>query len=129
MRYAFTFAKVAPALLGIAGITPAGAYVDVDTDTLAIHFGPWSLTTPVANIAEATTTGPYHWWKAIGARLSLSDRGVTFGSTTTAGTCIAFHHPVPALDPFHLLRHPSATVTVTDPAALTAHLNRLVAAR
>ncbi|WNV88392.1 hypothetical protein [Umezawaea sp. Da 62-37] len=127
MRYAFAFAKAAPAVLGIAGITPSRSYLDVDEDTLTIHFGPWTLTTPVSNIAEATTTGPYHWWKAIGVRLSVSDRGLTFGSTTEAGTCIAFHTPVTAIDPFHLLRHPSVTVTVADPPALTAHLNGLVA--
>ena len=33
-----------------------------------------------------------------------------------------FARPVPALDPLGLLRHPGATLTVEDPAALVAAL-------
>ena len=36
--------------------------------------------------------------------------------------CIAFHEPVPALVPGSAIRHPAATVTVSDPQALAAAL-------
>jgi len=32
--------------------------------------------------------------------------------------CLQFGDPVPALDPFGLIRHPDPTVTITDPAGL-----------
>ncbi|WP_060711281.1 hypothetical protein [Pseudonocardia sp. HH130629-09] len=62
--------------------------------------------------------------KALGARLSLADRGVTFGSATERGVCIRFHRPVPALDPFGTLRHPGITVTIADPERLVAAVER-----
>jgi len=101
------------------GITPPRARVTVTDDDLDIIFGPWSLTTPLANVAGAAVTGPYTIPKVIGPpRLSLADRGITFGSNHHHGVCIRFHEPVPALFPVGVLKHPSATVTVQEPARL-----------
>lgn len=55
--------------------------------------------------------------------------GVTFGTGTTAGVCLRFGTPVPGLAPGRWLRHPAATVTVTDPDALLAALRRTPADR
>jgi len=110
--------------LALIGVRPETATVLVDTDTFAIRFGPWRLTTTRANLRDARIVGPFRWWRAIGPRLSLVDRGVTFGTSTRSGVCVRFAIPVPALLPGRWLAHPGATVTVADPEGLVASLNR-----
>lgn len=111
-----------PALL--VGVTPRTTGVEVGDD-LVIRFGPWSLRTPVDNIADVEATGGYSWIKTVGPpRLSRRDRGITFATTTERGVCIRFRDPVPAALPVPLLRHEAATVTVADPDALIEALAR-----
>ncbi len=106
------------------GVTPATTRVTVDDTVLAIRFGPWSLTLPLANVAGAQVTGPYSFLRTAGpARLSLADRGVTFATSAGPGLCIRFHEPVPAIEPSGRLRHPGATVTVADPEGLARRLS------
>lgn len=101
------------------GVTSDTAFVEVDDDIFSAHFGWFRVTTPVNNITGVRRTGPYLAVKAIGPRLSLADRGVTFGSSARAGVCLTFRHPVTALfGP--LVRHPGLTVTVAEPDALVA---------
>jgi len=110
--------------LAALGVDPAGAVVEVDEAELTVRFGPWRLRTPRSNITGTSVTGPYHAYRAIGVRFSLSDRGITFGSTTDSGLCIEFAEPVPVrfLDLQLPLRHPNVTVTVADPEALRRSL-------
>jgi hypothetical protein len=44
----------------------------------------------------------------------MTDRGLTFGTTTEGGVCLTFDQPVTGLDPLGVLRHPGLTVTVDD---------------
>lgn len=107
----------------LAGVTPGNARVELDDRHLTVRFGRWTLRTPLANVANAQITGPYTWWKVAGpAHLSLADGGITFATTTAGGACLSFHEPVPALVPGSAIRHPAATVTVSDPRALAAAL-------
>ncbi len=107
------------------GVTPERAEVRVGADEVHVRFGPWSLTTRLDNIVDASVTGPYRWWKVAGpARLSLADRGVTFATSTGPGVCVRFREPMGAIDPMHVIRHPGMTVTVADPEALVAALSR-----
>lgn len=111
-------AKLRPTA-ALFGVTPRTARVELDDLHLRVRFGPWRLLTPVTNIAAAERSGPYAWWKVAGPpRLSLSDRGVTFATTTRQGVCLRFHRPVPALLPASLVKHPGATITVADPDEL-----------
>ncbi len=115
-RFDFSFdPRFVPFLFGL-GVTPRTAFVVLTAhDRLLARFGPWRVLTPLENVREICVTGPYRWWKAIGPRGSMVDRGATFGTTTAAGVCVLFHDPVPALDPFRVLHHPGLTVTVADP--------------
>lgn len=107
------------------GITPTTARVAVTDDELLVRFGPWRLRTPLANVSGTQESGDYAWLRTAGpAHLSLVDRGVTFATTSRRGLCVSFHEPVRAIEPTGLLRHPGATLTVTDPAALAAALAR-----
>lgn len=114
VRFDFAFAGIHRPLLATVGVTPATAEVVLTDDRLVARFGPWLCTTPYGNITDACVTGPYTAVKAIGARLSLTDSGLTFGTNTDAGVCISFDRPVRGLDPLGVLRHPGLTVTVTD---------------
>jgi hypothetical protein len=118
-RFDFEIATtLAPAAL-VFGVVPWTAQVRVGADDLEVRFGLWHLRTPLSNVANATVTGPYRWWRIAGpARLSLADGGLTLATTTRRGVCIQFHDPVPGLLPVGAVRHPAVTVTVSDPEAL-----------
>ncbi|MEV4843315.1 hypothetical protein AB0K20_08875 [Micromonospora matsumotoense] len=122
-RFAFRFDPTFRVPLALLGIRPQTCVVLLDDEELVIRFGRWGLRTARANVVGAQQGGPYRWWRAVGPHLSLADRGVTFGTGTTAGVCLRFGTPVPGLAPGRWLRHPAATVTVTDPAALLAALH------
>ena len=84
-------------------------------DRLVACFGPWVCHTATSNVGAVSLTGPYHWYRAIGPRLSLADHGLTFGTTTTRGVCLQLRDPVPGIDPLGLIRHPNLTLTIADP--------------
>ncbi|WP_406316200.1 hypothetical protein OHA77_04000 [Streptosporangium sp. NBC_01639] len=106
------------------GVVPGRAFALVENDTFTVRFGHWLLCTPLTNVAGTTLTGPYAAWRVLGPRLSLADRGVTFGTNPRRGVCVRFHTPVPALLPVALLGHPDATLTVADPEGLARALEQ-----
>ena len=121
-RFAFLHDPRFAGLLRVVGVTPTTAWVEVDEEELRVRFGRLGLRTPRDNVVGVEVTGPYRWYRAIGPRLSLADHGVTFGTATHGGACVCFHEPVPAL--LGARRgHPSATLTVADPAGLAAALS------
>lgn len=126
--FPFAFSLLARALLRVLAVRPGSCELRVGDDTLGVRFGPWRLSTPLGNIDTAEITGPYRAWKVLGPRLSLADRGLTFGTNAVAGVCIGFHRPVPGLEPTGRLRHPTLTVTVADPQLLIDRLHRHLAA-
>ena len=105
-------------------VHPEACSARIEHDQLSVLFGRWSLTTPVANIADVTVTGPYTWWKVAGpAHLSMADRGVTFATTDERGVCISFVEPVAAIEPSGMITHPNLTVTVADVNGFVDALN------
>jgi hypothetical protein len=105
------------------GITPRTARVLVGKGELLAKFGPWRVHTALDNIVGTTPTGPYTFIKTGGpARLSFTDRGLTFATNGDHGLCIEFAVPVTGLDPTGLLKHPGLTVTVADIPGLAAAL-------
>ncbi len=105
------------------GITPRTALVQVTDDELSVRFGLWRLRTPRVNISGAELTGGFSFVKTAGPpHLSFTDHGVTFATNGDRALCLRFHEPVKALDPTGRLRHPGATLTVTDPVALAERL-------
>ena len=83
-------------------------------------FGFLRVETSVANVTGAHITSGYRWWTAAGARRSLADDGLTFGTNADRGVCVHFREKVPS----RLRRggHSAITVTVADPDALVAAL-------
>lgn len=120
-RFPFRFdPRFVPLLAGM-GVVRRTSGVVVDDHRLDVRFGLLRVTTPIGNIEDVRITRGYRWYRAIGARLSFTDRGATFGTNTEAGVCVCFREPVAALFG-DLLPHPALTVTVEDPQALIAAL-------
>jgi hypothetical protein len=123
VMFVFAFEPRFKPLLACAGITPARARVEVTDTQVIATFGSWTCATPRSNVKEICATGPYRWFKAIGVRGSLADRGLTFGSTTAGGVCLLFHEPVRGIEPTGRFRHPGLTVTVADVDGLVRALS------
>ena len=119
----FVFDSRYAPLLKAGRITPARASLRLDDDELHVRFGIFTLTTPRSNIAGASLTGPHQPLKAIGVRMSLSDRGLTFGTSVERTVCMLFHSPVRAR-PFDIASHPGLTVSVERPHDLVALINK-----
>lgn len=124
-RFEFRFDPPFRLPLALLGVRPETARVELGPDEFTVRFGPWRLRTGRSNVTGAEPGGPYRWWRAIGPRLSLADGGVTFGSSVSAGICVRFAEPVPALAPGPWLRHPAVTVTVADPDGLLRALTEV----
>jgi hypothetical protein len=122
-RFEFTFDRAHRLAALPFGVGPSSAHVEVTTvdgeRVLTARFGPWCVTTPVANVAGTTVSGPYSLVKTAGpAHVSLKDFGLTFATNGSRGLCIRFRRSVPGIAPTGLVTHPALTVTVDDPEAL-----------
>lgn len=117
--FAFRF-QPAYALAGLPfGVTARTTRAAVTDDSFVVRFGPWHLSTPLANIVSTDITGPYRFHRTAGpAHLSLSDHGVTFATNGRRGLCIVLDEPVKGISPWGGPYHPSVTVTVAEPEAL-----------
>lgn len=92
-----------------------------DEGRLVARFGWFRLATDISNVDGAHITRDYRWWTAVGARLSLADDGLTFGTNNRAGVCIHFREKVPSV--LRPKGHSALTVTVADLDGLVAALS------
>ena len=90
---------------GVDGVT-------ITDGSFVATYGRFRLETPVANVTESHITRDYQWWKAVGARLSFVDDGLTFGTATHGGVCVHFDERVPRV--IGSKDHSAVTVTVDD---------------
>lgn len=127
-RFEFAFDRRLARPLSLLGVRPDTCCLLLGPSSLEARFGPWTVRTSLDNIAGAEITGPFSVWKVYGARMSLADRGLTFGTSREQGICIRFHRPVRGIEPTGLLRHPGLTLTVADPAAVARRLREVSAA-
>jgi hypothetical protein len=129
-RFPFAFDPTYRRIARPFGVTPESAWVEVGGGLLKARFGPWRVTTPLANVTGAEVTGPYALVKTAGpARLAITDRGLTFATNGHRGVRIDFRTPVPGLDPLRLFKHPELTVTVEDYERLATLLSTVRDAR
>ena len=105
-------------LLVLFGVRAGNAYVDLGDEELDAHFGFFRVRTPVANLASWRIEGPWLWITAIGVRMSLRHRDLTFGGTNRGGVRVDFREPV-ALG---RVRIPALYVTVEDLEGFAAAL-------
>jgi hypothetical protein len=110
-------------LLGLPfGVRPSKDGVTITDDgRFVATYGLIRIETPLNNIEGAHVTSGYRWWTAIGARRSLVDDGLTFGTNNVAGVCIHFHDRVRSV--LRPSGHSALTVTVADLEGLIAALD------
>ncbi len=105
------------------GVRPSKDGVAVTDDgKFRASFGFMRMETPLSNIDEAHITRDYRWWTAAGARGSMVDDGLTFGTNRNAGVCVHFRERVPSL--LRRKGHSAITVTVADLDGLVDRLKR-----
>jgi len=121
--YRYSFDKRLVVFWGVFGVRPKKDGVSLTDDgRLRATFGFLKLETPIENVAGAHITRNYRWWTAAGARGSMKDDGLTFGTNADGGVCIHFHQKVPS--PLKRSGHSALTVTVEDLEGLTEALMR-----
>jgi hypothetical protein len=107
--------------LRLLGVRPGAAQVELADDRLIARFGRLRVETPLSNVCGYRLTGPYRWWRAIGPRGTLADRGFTFGTSPHGGVCLCFREWVPS-GYVRGGRMEALTVTVDDIEGLAAAL-------
>jgi len=94
--------------------------VTLTDDGFEATFGFIKVNSPRDNITGAHITRHYRWWTAFGARGSMADDGLSFGTNHDAGVCIHFAEKVPSR--LSKSGHSALTVTVEDLEGLTRAL-------
>jgi hypothetical protein len=103
------------------GVRRDNAWVDVGEGSegrLVVSFGRFHFETSLANCASWRIEGPFLWITAIGVRMSLRHRDVSFDGSPHGGVRIDFHDRVP-WGAFHI---PAIYVAADDLAAFAAAL-------
>lgn len=117
-RFPIYIGRRSRALLRLFGVRDGNAYVDLG-ETIDARFGWARLQTPVENIGSWRIEGPWLWITAIGVRMSLRHRDLTFAGTPRGGVRLDFKERVPTL---RFFRVPALFVTVDDMEGFTEAL-------
>lgn len=80
-------------ILRIFGVRPENAFVELG-ETLDAHFGWSHISTPVSNCTRWSIEGPWSPITALGVRMSVRHRDITFGGTPRGGVRVDFREPV-----------------------------------
>jgi hypothetical protein len=106
-------------LLRIFGVRPGNACVELG-ETFEAHFGWSHVSTPASNITRWSIEGPWLAITALGVRMSIRHRDLSFAGTARGGVRVDFRDRVP----YWRFRLPALYVAVEDlegfAAALTA---------
>ena len=117
-RFPIRLGRRSRPLLLLFGVRAGNAYVDLDGE-LDARFGFYRLHTALTNLASWRIEGPWLWITAIGVRMSLRHRDVTFGGSHRGGARIDFKERVR----FGVFRIPALYVTVEGLEGLAAALS------
>jgi len=96
-------------LLRLFGVRPANAWVDLGA-SLEANFGWSHISTPISNCVRWSIEGPWSPITALGVRMSIRHRDITFGGTPRGGVRIDFREPVR----YWRFRPPALYLTVED---------------
>jgi len=104
-------------LLLLFGVRGGNAYVDLDND-VAVTFGFFRFRTPLSNVVSWGIEGPWLWITAIGVRMSVRHRDVSFDGSHLGGVRLDFRDRV-RWGPINV---PAIYVTVQDLEGFAAAL-------
>lgn len=105
-------------VLRIFGVTPSNAWVDLG-ETLDARFGWSHISTPLSNCERWAIEGPWRAITALGVRISVRHRDITFGGTPKGGVRIDFREPVR----YGIFHPPALYLTVEDLEGFAAALS------
>src|SRR5262245_4186624 len=97
-------------LLRLFGARPESAWVDLHDTTVHAKFGFGDVTFPLSNVEQWRIEGPWLWITAIGIRMSIRHRDLSFCGSPRGGVRMDFRERVP----FGPLRIPALYVGVDD---------------
>ena len=117
-RFPIFIGRKSRPLLRLFGVRNGNAYVDLG-ETLDARFGWARLRTPVENIKSWRIEGPWLWITAIGVRMSIRHRDLTFAGTPRGGVRLDFRERVKTMRFFKV---PALYVTVEDLEGFAATL-------
>ena len=103
------------------GATPESAWAEVDADGFRARFGRFRFETELQNLASWRIEGPFRWITAIGVRMSVRHRDLSFAGSPHGGVRIDFRVPVP----YGPLRVPAFYVGADDLDGFAAALANL----
>jgi len=104
-------------ILRLFGVTPANSYVDLG-ERLEARFGWSHVSTPVSNCKSWSIEGPWFAITALGVRMSLRHRDLTFGGSHRGGVRVNFRERVR----YWRFRIPGLYLTVEDLEGFAAAL-------
>lgn len=109
-------------LLRLFGVrSQADAYLDVGPGGIDARFGAGHATTPLAKVVRWRIEGPWRWITAIGIRMSIRHRDLSFDGSPHGGIRLDFREPI-RVGP---LRPPALYASVDDLEACAAALAAL----
>jgi hypothetical protein len=114
--------RLAPMWLPFRVVPGTQGVTVTDDGRLVARYGPFRVDAPLSTVQDAHITGPYRWWTAVGARISMVDDGLTFGTNADAGVCIHFDPRIHRI--IGLRDHSALTVTVADTRGLVAAIKQ-----
>ena len=106
-------------IFGVKGVE--NAYAELDGDDLVTRFGFGDVRVPIANISRWRIEGPWRWITAIGIRMSVRHRDLSFAGSPRGGVRLDFRDRVR----FGLFRIPALYLGVEDLEGLAAALTAL----
>jgi hypothetical protein len=118
-RFPIRIGQRSRAVARLFGATPATAYAAIGDD-LAIRFGRFGISTPVANLARYRIEGPFIWIKAIGVRMSIRGHDVSFCGSAHGAVRMDLKTPVK----WGPIRVPAVWAGADDLDGLAAELAR-----
>ena len=118
-RFPIRIGRRSAGLLRIAfGVRPELAWADVGDGRLVIRFGRAEFRTELSNATRWRIEGPFLWLTAIGIRMSIRHRDVSFAGSPHGGVRVDLRERVP-WGPFRI---PAVWVGADDLEAFAAAL-------
>lgn len=104
-------------ILRIFGVRPSNAWVELG-ETLEANFGWSRISTPLSNCERWAIEGPWLAITALGVRMSVRHRDITFGGTPRGGVRIDFRERVR----YRIFHVPAVYLTMEDLEGFAAAL-------
>ena len=77
------------------GVTSETAWAEISDDAVTVRFGRVGVATGIENVTGWRIEGPWRWITAIGVRMNVFKRDVSFCGSPRGGVRLAVRRPIP----------------------------------